>query len=45
VNLLRENIDTVKKNTESFIGASKEVGLEYSTEKLNIWPPKCRVIS
>jgi hypothetical protein len=27
VNLLGDNIDTMKKNTESFIDASKEVGL------------------
>jgi hypothetical protein len=28
VNLLRDNIDTIKKNTETLIDASKEVGLE-----------------
>jgi hypothetical protein len=28
VNLLGDNTDTLKKNTESFIDASKEVGLE-----------------
>jgi hypothetical protein len=27
VNLLRDNIDTTKKNTENLIDASKEVGL------------------
>jgi hypothetical protein len=33
VNLLRDNIDTIKKNTESLIDASKEVGLEINVEK------------
>jgi hypothetical protein len=28
VNLLGDNIDSIKKNTEALIGASKEVGLE-----------------
>jgi hypothetical protein len=28
VNLLRDNIDTIKKNTETLTDASKEVGLE-----------------
>jgi hypothetical protein len=28
VNLLGDNIDTIKKNTETFIDASEEVGLE-----------------
>jgi hypothetical protein len=32
VNLLGDN-DTIKKNTELLIGASKEVGLEVNTEK------------
>jgi hypothetical protein len=27
VNLLGDNIDTIKKNTETFIDASKKVGL------------------
>jgi hypothetical protein len=33
VNLLRDNIDTIKKNTEALIAASKEVGLEINVEK------------
>jgi hypothetical protein len=33
VNLLEDNIDTIKKNTESLIDASKEVGLEIKVEK------------
>jgi hypothetical protein len=33
VNLLRANIDTIKKNTESLIDASKEVSLEINVEK------------
>jgi hypothetical protein len=32
VNLLENNIDTIKKNTETIIGASKEVGLEVNAE-------------
>jgi hypothetical protein len=31
VNLLGDNIDTIKKNMETLIGASKEVGLEVNT--------------
>jgi hypothetical protein len=33
VNLLGDNLDTIKKNTEALIGASKEVGLEVNAEK------------
>jgi hypothetical protein len=33
VNLLGDNLDTIKKNTETLIDASKEVGLEINVEK------------
>jgi hypothetical protein len=33
VDLLRDNKDTVEKNTETLIDASKEVGLEISIEE------------
>jgi ribosomal protein S2 len=33
VNLLGDNVHTVKKNTETLIDASKEVSLEVNTEK------------
>jgi hypothetical protein len=33
VNLLGDNIDTIHKNTETLIDASKEVGLEVNVEK------------
>jgi hypothetical protein len=35
VNLLRDNIDTIDKNTETLIDARKEVGLEIIVEKTN----------
>jgi hypothetical protein len=31
VNVLGDNIDTIKNNTKTLIGASKEVGLEIKT--------------
>jgi hypothetical protein len=33
VNLLGDNIDTIKKNTQTLIDASNDVGLEVITEK------------
>jgi hypothetical protein len=33
VNLLGDNIDPIKKNTETLIDASKEVGLEVNVDK------------
>jgi hypothetical protein len=33
VNLLRDDIDTVKKNTDTLIDASKEVDLEVNGER------------
>jgi hypothetical protein len=40
VNLLRDNIDAIKKNTETIIDASKEVGLDINIEKT-----KCMLLS
>jgi hypothetical protein len=40
VNLPRDNIDTVKKHTETLIEASKEVDL-----KINIQKTKCMLLS
>jgi hypothetical protein len=33
VNLLGDNIDTINKNTQTIIDASKKVGLEVNVEK------------
>jgi hypothetical protein len=35
-NLLGDNIDTIKKYTETLIDTSKEVGLEVNTQKISI---------
>jgi hypothetical protein len=45
VNLLGDNIDTIYKNTETLIDASKEVGLEINVDKTKyvaISSPECR---
>jgi hypothetical protein len=44
VNLLGDNIDIIKKNTETLIDASKVVGLETNVQKVYvaISSPKCR---
>jgi hypothetical protein len=36
VSLLGDNIDTIKKDTETLIDASKEVGLDINIEKASI---------
>jgi hypothetical protein len=41
VNLLGDNIDIIKKNTETLIAVSKEVGLEINA----VWSPECRAQS
>jgi hypothetical protein len=35
LNLLGDNIDTIKKSTANLIDASKDVGLEVNAEKIN----------
>jgi hypothetical protein len=46
VNLLGDNIDTIKKNIETLIGASNEVGPEVIAEKNEVYvaisSPECR---
>jgi hypothetical protein len=41
VNLLEDNKDTIKKNTETLIDASKEVGLEINVEKMKYMLLSC----
>jgi sorting nexin-29 len=41
VNLLGDNIDTINKNTETLIDASKEVGLEVNIEKTKYMLASC----
>jgi hypothetical protein len=36
VNLLGDNVGTIKKNTEALIDASKDIGLEVNADKTNI---------
>jgi hypothetical protein len=40
VNLLGDNLDTIKKNIETLIEASKEIGLEINVEKT-----ECKLLS
>jgi hypothetical protein len=46
--MLRDNIGTIKKNTETLIDASKDVGLEINVEKtmydvcVAVCSPECR---
>ena len=45
VNMLGENLQIIRQNTEIFIKASKDIGLEVNFERLNkyahISPTKC----
>jgi hypothetical protein len=41
VNLLGDNIETIKKNTEAFSNASKEVGIEVNVEKTKYMLVSC----
>jgi hypothetical protein len=43
VNLLGDNIETMKKNTETIIDASKEIGVEVNVEKTkHMLVPQCQ---
>jgi hypothetical protein len=44
INLLQDNVNTTKKNTEALIDATKEVGLELNAENkiyVNVMSPEC----
>jgi hypothetical protein len=45
VNLLGDNIDTIKKNKENLIDASKEVGLEINVEKTKLTRICCYLVN
>jgi hypothetical protein len=48
VNILGDDTDTIKKNTQTLIDASKEIGVEVNTEKtiyIAVSSPKCRAKS
>ena len=36
VNVLGRSVDTVKKNAEALVAATKEIGLEVNAQKLSI---------
>jgi hypothetical protein len=41
VNIMGENINTIKKNTEALLDASKEIGLEVNPEKTKYMLTSC----
>jgi hypothetical protein len=41
VNLLGDNIDSINRNTETFLDASKEVGLEINRGRIKNMLPSC----
>lgn len=43
VNLVADNMDTIKENTETSTVASKGVGLDVNAEKIIVTLPQCRV--
>jgi hypothetical protein len=48
-NVLGENVNTIKKNTETLLKASREVGLEVKYKESEVYgsvsPPECRAKS
>ena len=40
VNILGENLQTIKENTEIFIKASKDIGLEVNSDKISPYSAK-----